>query len=317
MSKEKRIVVIGGGTGILPVLDGLKKETDHISAIVTMADDGGSTGILREEFGILPPGDIRRVLIALGASDQSLLAKLMSYRFEKGSGLAGHSFGNLMLTALQHITGDFEKAIGEAQKLLGAKGQVIPVTLNSTHLVAELEDGTIVKGESNVDIPTHDARLSIKRIWLEPSATVNPRAKQAILDADAIIIGPGDLYTSILPNLIVEGMKEALQKTEATIIYFVNLLTKRGETNHFNATDFMRVVEEYIGPDIMDYIIVNTGEPSLKRLKPYILEHAELVKADIEARTAKPIPILSDLVRDEGLIRHDAEKVRKVVMSLL
>lgn len=317
MLSEKRVVVIGGGTGIIPVLHALKHEVRHLSAVVTMADDGGSTGILREEFGVLPPGDIRRVLIALSSSDQSLLSKLFSYRFEEGTGLTGHAFGNLMLTALERVSGNFETAIEEAQKLLGAKGSIIPVTLDSTHLVAELEDGTLVRGETNVDVPRHDGTLKIKKVWLEPAAHVNPRAKTAMLGADTIVIGPGDLYTSIIPNLAVRGMREALQKSNAIKIYFVNLLTKFGETNAFTAQDFLRAIEPYLGEHVLDYVMVNTAKPSLKRMKPYLLERASFVEPNIISPAGKPIPILADLLRPQGLIRHDAEKIKNVLGSLL
>lgn len=314
---HKRIVVIGGGTGILPVLHGLKNETSELSVIVTMADDGGSTGILREEFGILPPGDIRRALVALAQSDESLLAKLMAYRFTEGAGLTGHAFGNLMLTALERITGSFEGAVREAERLLGVRGTVIPVTLTPTRLVAELEDGTFIHGETNMDIPQHDGRLAITRVWLEPPAPINPRAASAIANADAIIVGPGDLFTSLVPNLVVGGMREALMTSKATLLYFVNLLTKFGETNHFTAEDFVRTVEFSIAKDRIDYALVNTTRPSPARMKPYVREKAEFVSPEMTPRGSKPLVIYADLLRPKGFIRHDAEKIKNVLNSLL
>ncbi|MDP1719188.1 MAG: YvcK family protein, partial [bacterium] len=169
---SKKIVVIGGGTGIFPILLGLKKHFSDITAIVTTADEGGSSGILREEFGILPPGDVRRALIALSSSDNKMLSELFNYRFQEGSGLSGHSFGNLMITALERITGSFDKAVSEAGKILAVQGRVLPVTLDKASLMAELENGEIVKGETNIDIPKHDGRLKIKKVWLKPEASL-------------------------------------------------------------------------------------------------------------------------------------------------
>src|SRR3990167_1058978 len=211
----KKVVVIGGGTGVFTVLSGLKEYEYELSAIVTMADDGGSTGILREEFGILPPGDIRRALVALSTSDNKILSDLFNYRFKEGAGLRGHNFGNLLLTALERITGSFSSAIAEAGKILSVEGTVIPVTLEKSRLMAELENGKIIKGEMNIDIPSHDGHLKIKRVWLEPNANLNAEAKRALLEADAIVLGPGDLYTSLMPNLLIKGFREALRASKA------------------------------------------------------------------------------------------------------
>ncbi len=314
---KKRIVVIGGGTGIFPVLTGLNNSGAHISAIVTMSDDGGSTGILREEFGILPPGDIRRALVALSSSDHLLLSQLLNYRFKEGRGLEGHAFGNLLLTALHRVTGNFETAVDEAKKMLGVQGDVIPVTLQSTHLMARLENGNIIRGETNVDIPKHDGRLRIESVWLSPRAKLNPRAARAIKKADMIVLGPGDPYTSIIPNLIVDGMQEALEKSKAKIIYCVNLLTKFGETTGFAASDFVRTMQHYVGKRTIDYAIINSTRPSLQRIKPYFKERADFVKTDTENIASPPTPILADLMRTKGFIRHDAKKVAKIILSLI
>ncbi len=316
-NRDKRIVVIGGGTGIFPVLTGLKNYTHNLSAIVTMADEGGSTGILREEFGILPPGDIRRALIALAPSDQAILAKLFNYRFREGRGLAGHAFGNLMITALERITGSFERAIAEVEKILRTRGRVIPVTLKSTRLYARLQNNTVIRGETNIDIPKHNPALRIKDVWLKPTADLNPVARRAILAADAIVIGPGDLYTSVVPNLIVRGMRETLAKTTASVIYVVNVLTKFGETNDYHAADFVDVIKRYAGNDALDYVVVNKTKPSLAQLKPYLAEHAALVRMNGDRFSEKPTPVLADLIRRKDLIRHDAEKIAKVIMSLI
>ena len=240
--KDKKIVVIGGGTGVFTMLTGLRRYFNNLTAVVTMADDGGSTGILREEFGILPPGDVRRSLVALARTDNEVLAHLFNYRFQEGSGLSGHSFGNLMLTALERITGSFDGAIKEASRILAVQGQVLPVTLKKGNLYAELEDGAIIKGETNIDIPKHDGNLKIKKVWLKPKVSANAEALEAIMKADAVIIGPGDLYTSIVPNLLVDGVVKALNKTKAKKIYFVNLMTKFGETNGFKASDFVKTL---------------------------------------------------------------------------
>lgn len=310
-------MVIGGGTGIFPVLLGLKKNFNDITAIVTASDEGGSSGILREEFGILPPGDVRRALVALSASDNKILSELFNYRFQEGSGLSGHSFGNLMITALERITGSFGKAVTEVGKIISVKGRVLPVTLQKCSLVAELENGEIVKGESNIDIPRHDGRLMIKKVWLSPAAEINPLGKKAIAEADLIIIGPGDLYSSLLPNLLVKGMKEALKKARGKKIYFVNIMTKFGETNGFAVSDFVKTVESYLGEGVLDYAVANKTKPSLMRFRPYAKEQAQMVEADSENFPRKPVVVMADLLRKTGFVRHDPEMVAEVVRMLI
>lgn len=318
MKSDKKIVVIGGGTGVYTVLTGLRPHFNNLTAIVTMADDGGSTGILREEFGMLPPGDIRRALVALSASDNKTLSELFSYRFQEGIGLTGHNFGNLLITALHRITDDFEKAIEEAGKILMIQGKVIPVTLNHSCLMAELEDGQIIQGETNIDIPSHDGNLKIKKVWLKPASKLNPNARKAILEADLVIIGPGDLYTSILPNLLVGGMREALKGARGKVVYFANLMTKFGETNGFSASDFLKAVRAYLGKEILDYAVVNNKKPSPQRLSSYIKEHSEFVSADLENMPDKEFTVITaDLVRSRGLIRHDPEKMAGVVRMIV
>ena len=320
LKSNKKIVVIGGGTGVYTVLTGLRPHFDNLTAIVTMADDGGSTGVLREEFGILPPGDVRRALVALSASDNKMLSELFSYRFQEGSGLTGHSFGNLMLTALERLTGNFENAIEEAGKILVTYGKVVPVTLQRPRLFAELESGEVVKGENNINIPRHDGNLKIKRAWLKPAAAINPRAKKAILEADAVVLCPGDLYTSLVPNLLVRGMNEALKKTKAKVIYFTNLMTKFGETAHFRSSDFIRVVSDYVGKDVLDYVVVNSAKPKPRRLSGYIKERSDFVEPDFEnfkALKIKAVPIKADLIRTRGFLRHDPEKVARAIRMII
>lgn len=313
----KKIVVIGGGTGAFTVLNGLKERFSNITAIINMSDESGSTGVLREEFGILPTGDIWRALIALSPGDQPLIAELFSYRFHEGGGLAGHAFGNLMIAALERITGSFERAVEEAGKLLGIRGKVLPVTLTPTYLLVFLEDGRIVKGEASLHAVRPESWSAVKRIALHPPAPLNPKARKAILGADCVILAPGDLYSSILPNLLVGEMKETLRKTQGIVIYFANAITRFSETAGFKASDFLRVIEQYVGKGVIDYVAINNKKPSVIRLKPYLEQHAEFVEADIENFREKPTPIVADLVKGSGLIRHDPEKIANVVEMLV
>ncbi|MBI4127681.1 MAG: YvcK family protein [Parcubacteria group bacterium] len=308
------IAVIGGGTGVYTVLAGLREFPVKLSAIISMADNGGSSGTLREEFGILPPGDIRRALVALSHRDRKLLSDLFNFRFPKGA-LKEHSFGNLMLAALGEVMGSFEKAVEAAAELLGVEGEVLPVTLDNVQLCAELEDGSIIRGETNIDIPKHDGRLRIRRVFLTPQALVNPKVRENLKAADMIVIGPGDLYTSVLPNLIVKGVREAIRGSTAIKVYVVNVMTKWGETNSFKASDFIRAMEHYLGKGVIDYAVINTRRPSRERLHTYAAERATFVKVD--TRAAKPAPLLGDFVRPRGFIRHDPEKLARALLSLL
>ncbi len=307
--------MIGGGTGVFTVLTGLKKYTPNLTAVVTMADEYGSTGILREEFGILPTGDVRRALIALADADNKLLSELFNYRFKEGVGLTGHNFGNLMLAALERITGSFTSAIKEVGKILGVKGKVLPSTFTKAKLFAELENGKIIKGESNIDVPNHDGHIKIKKVWLKPKAAMNPEVKKEILKADGVIIGPGDLYTSLLPNLLVEGMPQALRASKAIKIYIVNFMTKYGETDGFVAGDFINEIERYLGRDVLDYTLINNRRPSYGRMKKYILEHASFV--EIDKLPGKPSPVFGDFLRPRGFVRHDPDKLARVIVSLI
>jgi len=314
----KHVVVIGGGTGVFVALTGLKKLPLELSAIVTMADDGGSSGILREEFGVLPPGDIRRALVALSSSS-SLLSRLFSYRFSKGKGLKKHSFGNLFLAVLEEISGDFQKGVEEAAKILHAKGRVIPVTLTNTRLMARLENGRLIKGETNIDIPRHDGRLKIEEVFLRPPAKANPLAKKVIEEADAIVIGPGDLYTSIIPNFLVRGIKEAVRKSKAKKIYVANIMTKYGETNGFSASQFLSVLEKYLGKNIIDYFLVNISKPQEKYLRYYKKEKAEPVKYDRKKLRSlrKPKVIFARLLRRGKFLRHDPDKLARLIFRIV
>ena len=322
---EPKIVVIGGGTGTYTVLQGLKKFTPNLVAVVTMMDSGGSSGRLRDEFGTLPPGDVRQALVALSA-DTSTMRTLFDYRYDKGGGLEGHSFGNLFLTALSETTGSMGKAIAETSRILNIKGKVLPITTTDTTLVAELEDGTLVKGESEIDEPKHDGKLRIKNIRLEPVAVANPEALVEMKNADAIIIGPGDLYTSLIPNLLVEGVASAIRTSKAKKIYIMNLMTKYGQTYGFTAKDFVGEMLKYLGKDCLDYVLINTEPLPTDILKRYEQEQGEPVKDDLEDNNYKVMRAdflaSSGVRKQEGdvsrrsLIRHDSAKLAKAILEL-
>ncbi len=227
------ITTIGGGTGTFNVLSGLSKRQNlNLAAIVTVADSGGSTGELHDEFGILPPGDVRRAIVAL-ADDTEVVRWLFEYRFKEGHSIAGHTVGNLLLTALTDIMGDFERGITELSDMFDVHGKVIPVTLDNVSLGVTLENGDWIVGESNIDVPKHDASIPIRDAFLLGGGRLNPRAKEAIENSDYVIIGPGDLYTSLVPNLLCAGMGDVLRTTRAKILYVCNIMTKHGETDGF------------------------------------------------------------------------------------
>ncbi len=322
----KNIVVISGGTGGFTVLSGLKKYDCNISAIVTMADSGGSSGKLRDEYGVLPPGDIRQCLVALSTSDR-VMRDLFNYRFESGS-LKGQSFGNIFLTALTKIKRDFRDAVEEAGNILRIKGKVIPVTTAKTHLHAILEDKTEIKGEHNIDEPEHDGTLRIEKVFLHPKAKANPDAIEAIRNADAIVIGPGDLYTSIIPNILVKGIPEAIKESKAVKILVCNLMTKYGQTNNFSAEDHVNVLEKYLN-DGLDYAIVNVQEPPKESLEKYEKKHnvepvritgkemnkkIKIVKANLLKNSVAKSQKGDTLMR--SLIRHDPDKLARQIMKL-
>ncbi len=316
--RRKSIVVIGGGTGIFVVLSALKNCALDLKAIVSMADDGGSTGELRDQYGVLPPGDVRRALIALSDSSD-ILRKLFNYRFKSGR-LGGHNFGNIFLTALEKITGDFGQAVDEAGRILKISGEVIPVTLDNVRLHARLADGKIIRGETNIDIPLDKARASIRKVWLKPRGRLNPRARRAIARADLMVIGPGDIYTSIIPNFLVTGIAAAIRKSKAKKAYIVNLMTKPGETDYFKAGDFVREIEKYLGREILDFVIFNNRRPAAAVLKQYAKTGAVMVDpTTIEARKSRyPKIVLSDVLDRGRFIRHSpGKKLARLILSLL
>ena len=309
------ITTIGGGTGTFNVLSGLGKHRKlNLAAIVTVADSGGSTGELRDEFGILPPGDVRRAIVAL-SEDTEVVRRLFEYRFKVGARIAGHTVGNLLLTALSDIMGDFERGIEELCEMFNVSGKVIPVTLDNVHLGVTLENGDQIVGETDIDIPKHDASIPIRDAFLLGGGCLNPRAKEAIENSDYVIIGPGDLYTSLIPNLLCTGMYEAIRNTDAKIIYVCNVMTKHGETDGFCVEDFVRVIEQYIGEGRINYVLVNNGE-----LRPDLLEKYEAEgKAPVRLREReflinKGIKLVErDFTSETDYIRHDPRKLARTV----
>jgi uncharacterized cofD-like protein len=315
----ERIVVIGGGTGLFTALSGLRRHDVALTAIVTMADSGGSSGRLRDEFGFLPAGDVRRCLVALAADDKVglLLRELLEYRFERGGDLAGHKFGNLLLTALTDLTGGMEQAIREAARLLRVRGQVLPVTLANTHLYAVLEDGRTIEGEAAID--TRRDTVAIERVYLEPSAQASPAAVEAIRSADMVVIGPGDLYTSLLPNVLVEGIRDAIAESAAVVVYVCNVMTKHGETDRYAASDFLRVMTRHLGDGVLDAALLSYYE-SLPRdvLARYQAQHSVPVSIDLEScYQYAPRLMVRPLAHAGTLVRHDPERLAEALLAIL
>lgn len=324
---KPKIVVIGGGTGSFAALMGLKKYPVDLAAIVTMMDSGGSSGKLRDELGVLPPGDIRQCLVALSTSSK-LLRDLFSYRFESGD-LKGHNFGNIFLSGLEKTTGNMEKAISEVGKILRIHGAVVPVTFQKADLCVELADGEIIIGETHIDeVETRIERSKITRAFLKPSARANPQAIAAITDADLILIGPGDLYTSIIPNLLVKNIAEAIKESAAKKIYVLNLMTKYGQTTHYTAKNHMSDLEQYIGNKTMDTVLVNSTAPAKKILARYEDFDEQVVYDDLTDSSqyiVKRHDLLKNILPEKSsadslkrsIIRHDPEKLADAVMKLL
>jgi len=307
------VVVIGGGTGSFTVLRGLKDKIDDICAVVSMFDSGGSTGLLRDEFGILPPGDIRRCLVAL-ADEDDLLRKLFMFRFDEHSSLKGHSFGNLFLTALAEITGSQAEAINQASNILRIKGRVFPVSLDNCDLCVELENGKKIKGEASIDVPAHDPKLRIVKAWLEPEANANPEAVKAIKAADLVVVGPGDVFTSVVPNLLVKGIPDALKKAKK-VIYVCNLMTKPGESTSFKASDHLKEIIKYgCKPDMM---VCNSSKGTPSLLKKYAAQNQFPVEVDTQEVEKLGVKLLvADIMTAPELIRHDSEKLAKFLLTL-
>ena len=309
-----KLVAIGGGTGLSALLRGLKHYTSNITAMVTVSDDGGSSGRLRTEFGILPPGDIRNCLVAL-AKDESTLSSLFQYRFETGEGLEGHSFGNLFLTALNNIAqDDFQKAIKLSSEILSIQGKVFPATLQKTTLCAEMKSGEIICGESIIPEKSGE----INRIFLKPENTTPlPEVLLAIKEADAIILGPGSLYTSILPNLQVPGIVEAIKESEALKLYICNVMTQTGETTGFNASQHLLALYKNSADKLVDVIIVNEEMP-INLVEKYKAEGAFAVEPDISNLKKMNVGIITgQLLNENEQVRHDSAKLASIIVKTI
>ncbi|QHT58904.1 YvcK family protein [Paenibacillus lycopersici] len=312
--QKPRIVVIGGGTGLSVMLRGLKEKPLDITAIVTVADDGGSSGILRSELQMPPPGDIRSVLIAL-ADVEPLLSDMLKYRFNSGAGLAGHSLGNLMLAAMTDISGDFVSGVRMLSKVLAVRGRVLPAAGEAIVLKAETVDGTIITGESNIP----KAGQAIKRVFIEP-ADVEPleEAVEAIREADAILIGPGSLYTSIIPNLLVPKLAQSIVESEAVKIFVCNVMTQPGETDDYTVSDHLAAVHAHIGHHLFDYVIVNDGEIPEQVQQKYAEMGAKAVHLDLEEVTRRGYKVIADkLVLFRTYLRHDAARLSHHIYQLV
>jgi len=307
-----KIVCIGGGTGLYTLLRGLKKYPCEITAIVSMADDGGCSGKLRDEYGILPPGDVRRCLIALSDSTE-LMKKIFGYRFNRGS-LKDYSLGNIILTALREIENSDVNGIKRACELLKIKGNVLPCTQENIRLCAELENGKTIYGETNIDIPKHNPNLKIRKVFLDHSAQIFKESKEALLDADIITIGPGDLYTSLIPNLLVSGFSETIKNSNASLIYICNIMTKHGETDNFKVGDFVSEITKYAGK-IPDYVFYDTSKINDKiLLEKYEKEQAFHVKLNHISENSRVIGF--DFVKNSTILRHDSDILAKAVIKM-
>lgn len=326
----KKIVTIGGGTGTFNILLGLKKYDFDISAIVSMADSGGSNKVIRDEFGILPTSDVRQCLVALadeGDDDsQNLMRKLFMYRFNEGRGIKGMTFGNLFMAALTDILGNQMEAIRKTGSILKIKGKVIPVTNSDSNLVAEYENGLIVKGEHNIDEPKHNGKLKIKKIYLDPPSVANPEAISAIKNADFIIIGPGDLYTSLMVNFAVDGVARAVKNTKAKIVYIMNIMTSFGETYGLSASCHIEIVEKYMQDRKLDYILLNSKKLPDDIIKKYEKENNYPIEDDLDKEDKRIIR--ADFLSNENikkdkadvlqrsLIRHSGEKIAQAIEKI-
>ncbi|HVB85334.1 MAG TPA: gluconeogenesis factor YvcK family protein [Candidatus Dormibacteraeota bacterium] len=318
-----RIVALGGGTGLSAVLRGLKQHVaEHgqldsalpiadLTAVVTVTDDGGSSGRLRREYSVLPPGDIRNCLVAL-SPDPNLLGNLFQYRFPTGRGLAGHSFGNLFLTALTNITGDFPKAVQFSAQVLAIRGRIYPSTAQNVTLEAELEDGTVVPGETKIS----RSRKSIARLRLVPRRVRPlPEVVRAIRAADLILVGPGSLYTSILPNLLVPGILDAISKSRAARVYIANLMTQPGETRHYSIADHVRAIYEHTRPGLFDFAVINHAVVAPRLVRRYAAQGAEPVDPSYEELGKLGLRCVSGaLLRQDGKVRHDETRLARVLL---
>ena len=315
-NNEAKVVVIGGGTGLSTMLRGLKKYTSHITAIVTVGDDGGGSGKIREDLGMLPPGDIRNCILAL-ADTEPLMEDLLQYRFTEGS-LKGQCFGNLFLAAMAGISENFEDAVQKMSSVLAVKGKVLPVTLDDMKLVAELENGEIIEGESKIPSEVIVRKTSIKKLAIKPiDAKPLEEAIKSINGADVIIMGPGSLYTSIIPNLLVKGISEAICKSDAKKVYISNVMTQPGETDGCKVSNHLKVLMDYGVSGNIDYVIANNGIIPSDIKEKYARENAELVVLDYENINNLNVKIIeADLIKiTKRYVKHNADKLAELIMK--
>ncbi|MFA5527185.1 MAG: gluconeogenesis factor YvcK family protein [Peptostreptococcales bacterium] len=320
MNNDCKIVVIGGGTGLSVILRGLKKVSTHITAIVTTADDGGGSGKLREDLGMLPPGDIRNCILAL-ADTETYMEELFQYRFKEGS-LAGQNFGNLFIAALTGIYNNFQEGIAKVHEILAVRGRVIPVTEENISLCALLENGKIVRGESKISSAVLEDKTTIKKVFLDPAEPkAIPDALLSIHDADIIVLGPGSVYTSITPNLLVQGIVHAISESNAIKIYIANVMTQPGETDHYSVTGHVKALLDHADENIIEYVFVNNGKIPEDILPKYQEDGAEpvlLMTDDFARLNNYGIAIVEGPYIDvkKGYIRHDADQIAMDIMKL-
>ncbi|TAM83845.1 MAG: YvcK family protein [Acidobacteria bacterium] len=320
-----RVVAIGGGTGLAVLLRGLKQwvspETSpgrrsitQLTAVVTVTDEGGSSGRLRRDFGMLPPGDIRNCLVAL-AEDEKVLTRLFNYRFSAGKGLRGHSLGNLFLTALTNLTGDFSMAVRLASEVLAVRGDIFPATLADVRLSARLVDGRRAQGESQI----HGTRVPIRKLSIVPArCRPMPETLKALAEADLITLGPGSLYTSLLPNLLVSRIAERIRRSKATRVYIGNLMTQPGETRGYSAAEHLEAIMQHVGRNIFDFAVLNSRPFPLSMRKRYAADQAEPVANDLaNVRALGVVPVSLPLLQaEDGIARHDADRLSRVLLDL-
>jgi uncharacterized cofD-like protein len=314
LNRGPAVTVIGGGTGLSVLLRGIKGVTSNITAIVTVADDGGSSGRIRQDLGMIPPGDLRNCLVAL-ADTEPLMEKLFQHRFGGVGGLAGHNFGNLFIAAMTEVLGDVEQALKESSKVLAVRGRVLPASTQTVRLWARMTDGSTVEGESQIPL----ANKRIDRVYLQPEETMPVESSlEAIRDADAIILGPGSLYTSILPNLLVRGVADTLRKSQAVKIYICNVMTQPGETDGYSASEHVQAILDHVGSGVIDYVVINNQNVAEELQQKYADQGAYPVKQDVDIIEAMGIKvILADVINETDLVRHDPLKLSRTIVSMI
>jgi len=325
MKPKKKVVTIGGGTGSFTLLSGLREYPFEISAIVSMADDGGSTGRLRDELGVLPPGDVRQCLVALSEQPKKM-RELFNYRFDNGE-LAGHAVGNIFLSALEKMEGSFSKGLELAMKVLSIKGKVIPVTNSNVNLFLELKDGRILRGENEINHNFNISKIGIKKIYLNPSAEANPEALKAIKAADLIVIGPGNHYCSIIPNLLVKKISKEICQSRAKLVYVANLVNKKGHTENFSLDQYVESINYFLGKKRIDFVVYNSQRPCHKIMEKYKKRGETLIELEDSLKHKRNYVVIKGnflgkqsiqnpadkIAYVRSLIRHDSQKLAKVI----